>query len=504
MLIALCLWIGLPRFRTGIDLMDEGCLACGAERVLEGQVPNRDFVSLQPPLSFYAAAGMFKLFGTSLASLRILGLGIYLLIPLMTYGIARQLEDRLLSLAVAIPATVIGIPCFGFVPFAVWQGVAATAAAVLLYFWAVRCRSRPWLGLAAGVMTAAAFLARQDQGFYAAISIAAYTLVLRFGRVSLVSREVLGRNFYCWVLGMAAGLLPWGIYWFAEGALPEMFKQLVVFPVTTYAKTSSLPVPSFSRQLSLAQNAIVALYYIPPVVQILVFFWLWRRNRRGNWQLREAGVAFILVWSALYYCQVLARSDVYHLWITLVPFFILCACGWRAVLEGWDGIQARMGTGPLASTVSRGVLSAFGVAVVAWFLVSNRLVLLEQMASGQELLLPRARVNVAGGAELEDFIKTVQRSVPADRSILCLPYQPMFYFLCERRNPTRWNYLWPGDQTAEDHAMLIQQARLDPPAVVIISEETEMIRYAPDILNYVHAGFSKAGEGSGFSVYVPK
>src|ERR1019366_6838195 len=51
LLLLLCLSFGLARYRSGIDLADEGCLAYGAVRVMDGQMPNRDFVSLQPPLS---------------------------------------------------------------------------------------------------------------------------------------------------------------------------------------------------------------------------------------------------------------------------------------------------------------------------------------------------------------------------------------------------------------------------------------------------------------------
>jgi len=122
----------------------------------------------------------------------------------------------------------------------------------------------------------------------------------------------------------------------------------------------------------------------------------------------------------------------------------------------------------------------------------------------EEMMLSRAGVRVDGGAGLAHFVRLVQAAAPAGRSILCLPYEPMFYFLCERRNPTRWNYIWPGDQTAEDHRALIRQARRDPPAVVVITGEADMARYAPAILDYVHAEFRKTAEGSGFTVYLPK
>ena len=95
-------------------------------------------------------------------------------------------------------------------------------------------------------------------------------------------------------------------------------------------------------------------------------------------------------------------------------------------------------------------------------------------------------------------------TAPVDRSILCLPYQPIFYFLCERRNPTRWNYLWAGDQTPEDHERFIQQAKADPPAVVLMASETEMSRYAPRVVDYVHETYRVASESGGLKVYLPK
>ena len=81
LLLAAAIVIAYPRWKAGIDWRDEGLLAYGAVRVLNGEIPHRDFVSLQPPLSYYTAAAVFKLLGTSLAGLRVLGLSIFLLLP---------------------------------------------------------------------------------------------------------------------------------------------------------------------------------------------------------------------------------------------------------------------------------------------------------------------------------------------------------------------------------------------------------------------------------------
>jgi hypothetical protein len=72
-------------------MRDEGFLAYGAVRALEGQVPNRDFVSLQAPFSFYSTALMFRIFGISLVTLRAFGLCVYILVALLVYAVARGL-----------------------------------------------------------------------------------------------------------------------------------------------------------------------------------------------------------------------------------------------------------------------------------------------------------------------------------------------------------------------------------------------------------------------------
>jgi hypothetical protein len=46
LLLSFALTIAYPRWRAGMDWRDEGLLAYGAVRVMHGDVPQRDFVSL--------------------------------------------------------------------------------------------------------------------------------------------------------------------------------------------------------------------------------------------------------------------------------------------------------------------------------------------------------------------------------------------------------------------------------------------------------------------------
>ena len=113
------------------------------------------------------------------------------------------------------------------------------------------------------------------------------------------------------------------------------------------------------------------------------------------------------------------------------------------------------------------------------------------------------RMDSSSAKLLEGIVALIQKHAAPDRSILSLPYNPMLYFLAERRNPTRWNYLWPGDQTPDDHRALLEQAANDPPAVIVLSGEQEMQRHAPTIMDYVHSRFQAKEQLGRWRIYVP-
>lgn len=498
------LMIALPRFCNGIDIGDEGFLAYGAIRVMEGQIPNQDFFSLQPPLSFYTVAAVFKLFGTSLTTLRTLGLCIYLLIPLLVYALSRHLTRPIMALAAAVPATVLGMPFFDFVPFAVWHGVLATLVAAFFFAQAVTTSRRSW-GFLAGVATALTILSRHDQGFYLSVAICAYALV-----TSLSTKSSPGQMLGFWSFGIMMLMLPMGIYWAVYGIIPDIFNQLIAFPLTVYPKTSALPIPQFSFDQPVTINIVVALFYLPPAVMGLTAVLLLTRVLRRCFSTKDTYITYILILSMVFYCQVLTRSDVEHLLITFPPFFVLCAW-WLETASNAAGVVINKISGldrggRLVSFTSTSGTLLLASAVSALFLFYTKPLFLKSLQEpARRINLNRADVRVEAqmAAKFENLIAMIQKYVAPDRSILCLPYQPMLYFLSERRNPTRWNYLWPGDQTPQDHQNLIDQAKRDTPGMVIIFNRQNVQRYAPTIIDYVDSEYVCVGRSGVMTVYFP-
>lgn len=490
LLILLALAIAYPRWRAGIDWRDEGLLAYGAARVMAGDIPHRDFVSLQPPLSYYTSAAMFNVFGTSLATLRILGLAIFLILPLLIYGIGRNFMGAVVSFAAAVPVCLLGLPYVYFVPLAAWQGIAASLAAVLVLVTSLS--TRPFLAFPAGLLTAISLSFRHDQGLYTTASLVALIFAMIFVRDGSMGTPKLKQSLLWWVSGIGIALIPALILYWKWGALPEMYRQLIVFPFATYRKTSALPFPRFGAAKTAADTLVVLLFYLPAVVQTIAAIFLGQSLFRRRFGRREAALMFLMVWSFLVYMQVMTRSDQTHLWMTLAPFFLLTAYLWSIMLET---ISNRLWIGRLLSVGCAILLGCY-----LWML---RSVALPNVTDATErLTLPRGGVRIAQPQVVENFVRNLQTYVPPTRSILAIPYQPMFYFLCERRNPTRWNYLWPGDQTTSDQDQFVAEAERDPPAVVLLSQQRELSEYAPTIVDYVDAHYVRTGNLGGLTVYL--
>jgi hypothetical protein len=491
LLLAFAVAIAYPRWRAGIDWRDEGLLAYGAVRVMHGEVPQRDFVSVQPPLSFYTAAGIFKLCGTSLVSLRGFGLSIFLLLPLLSYGVGRNFMDPVLSFAAATPGCILGLPYCNFVPLAVWQGIAASLAAVFFFLLAA-LSTRQWLAFPAGALSALSLFLRQDQAVYTMVSIVALTIALALARGDSIPGTNLRRALLLWLAGIAIVLIPAILICWRIGALPEMFRQLILFPFTTYRKTSSLPFPRFTVWRSVWETAVVLLFYLPPFVQAIALLYLVQSVISRRFGRREALLTFLVIWSALFYLQVIIRSDFTHLAITLSPFFLLTAFGWSIVHEKIANYRKLK--------LALSVVVAILVASFLWILHSFALP--DGTRANEQLALERGGVRIEQAHVIADFVQRLQASVPPERSILVLPYQPMFYFLCERRNPTRWNYLWPGDQTAQDHERLIEEAERDPPAIVLLAQQRDVATFAPTIVEYLRARYLWTGDVGDIAIYV--
>jgi len=494
-IILLALVLGLSRYRNGIDFWDEGFVAHAAQRVMTGEMPNRDFVSPRPPLSFYIVAVMFKLFGTSLLTLRILGLCLYVTMPVLIYILTRHLAGRAMSFAAALPVLAIGQTTAVFAPYPSYQGLLATLLGAILVMRMADTGRAAW-AIAAGIVTALVFLLRQDQGGYLMIAVFAYLLALRLAKCQTPPQVRPFRLLLFWLAGLAAVLLPLLYYWYQQSAMPAMYEQLVLFPLTVYKTTYAYPMPVIDFNQPLKQNLLTVPFYLSPVVCGIIVLWLLTLLLRRRFNIHHARLTFFVVLALSSYCYVLIRSDIYHLVITGPPFFILCGWLLQVISNQMGNIFGKLFSlnlrGGRYSFVSPAVVLLACALLAAWYLYSEKDLYFWQLQNPNRLLtLKRGGVYVPNNLAdwIENTVAQLQKYSEPDQAILCLPYDPMLYFLSERRNPTSWSFIYPGDPPPDKHLDFIRQLDKDPPVVIVVEANNQMEDYAPIITHYIAAEY---------------
>ena len=86
-------------YKYGLNLWDEGGLAYGSLRVLNGEIPLVDFgFDGYPPGRYFLAALFFKIFGIHLGSIRLLFVALTSLMAILFYRVSREIMDKNFSI----------------------------------------------------------------------------------------------------------------------------------------------------------------------------------------------------------------------------------------------------------------------------------------------------------------------------------------------------------------------------------------------------------------------
>jgi 4-amino-4-deoxy-L-arabinose transferase-like glycosyltransferase len=193
-------WVTCSAF-VGMNIMrgwvpwDDGLLAQCAERVLEGQLPHRDFVDVYTGgLSFLYAAS-FRILGTNLDSIRWTLLLFTIVWIAAIYFLAKELFTdwiaagiTLLSVAWSVPNYPAGLPSWYNLFF-------ATFGVVCLFAW-LRKRSAWWL-FGAGICGGLSFIVKSIALFYVAAVLLVFLFVEQSHRQNARKKTPIYTAFLC-------------------------------------------------------------------------------------------------------------------------------------------------------------------------------------------------------------------------------------------------------------------------------------------------------------------
>lgn len=172
----------LDTFDFPASALDEGTLVAYPTRLLEGDVPHRDFQTLYGPANVWIVAAAFKIFGAGLGAERAVGLT-FRLLALGSALIIGARFGRVTAVAAATLAAVVWVPWYAQANAALTALGLALAALALISLAIERSGRRATVLLAlAGVAAGLAVLVRFDFLPAVALSVVAPLLVAREGR----------------------------------------------------------------------------------------------------------------------------------------------------------------------------------------------------------------------------------------------------------------------------------------------------------------------------------
>ena len=442
------------------------------ERVLAGDVPNRDFLHLYGPGSLWVLAAAMKGFGVSLEVQRIVGFLQQLLVAFGVLALLRPWGRLVAAVGGAITALIV-VPPIGLTALP-WVG------AVGFGLWALeRGLARPPRLAACGLLFGAALLYRPDL----AVAVGASGAVLAFG-LEPSQRKRLA----LWTL---AGTSPYLIH-VAMAGPRNVVDGLFIEPVFHLRPGRSLPLPPswdhFDGFLQRAGQLVEPPWPLPaPEGPAQLVLWLAMLVASvvvlvgaGVGTLRRTGDRRLLVMAAFaagLLPQAMQRADSTHLaWVSCVPFGFLPA----AVLEIVRHRLPRLRAAPVLAALTPLVLL---LVLVPHFTYRTWADYVAQGAGWRDVdsfvISHEGRIFRYGRADaveaVEAMLPDVERLTEPGQTLLVgsgdlsrTPYSEAFlyYLLPDLPPATRYIEMDPGVADAEGSGLAEEVAAAD---VVILS-----------------------------------
>jgi len=418
----------------GYNIYDEGLVVFNAQRIVEGDLPYRDFWTIYAPGQFYWLAMLFKVFGSVLTVERINGA----IFTLATVALLGNISFRLSA------NTRAGLISAGAMLIATNMLNGLASPVIMAMFCSALCT---WLllredrnhAVLAGLALIAATAFRHDLGAYSMIGHSLALILCGRARTTLIPLAV------TYALGLVV-LISWlGVHvgW------QSLTSNLLEFPSREFAQQRRLPWPKpLPKYWSI---------YVAPLLLVL-FALRFRHFSRAH--LIPAAVSLMML------AQVMVRSDQEHSYPGLM---------YALVLVGPIVLRRENYPKPLI------VILVLVCTVTGWRRGESDLELIRTWQTGDCALLNSGRGGfnrdcgeAPGLAQALSYM--TQHSQPRDTIFVGnAPHDrayindALFYFLSERKSASRFHELHPGvSNTAKVQQEIIEHWNRQPPDWIVL------------------------------------
>jgi hypothetical protein len=448
---------------------DEGIVLQGAERILRGEIPYRDFFSFYTPGSFYFVAFLFRLLGDSLVvarmSLAVAGAAC----SVITYALARRVCSRGIALFAASLTTAAGF-AYRFLVLHNWYSTLLACLAIYAALRSLESHKTYW-ALATGCFASLTVLFEQSKGAGLCLGLALGLVSLRIAGRGPVLRRPEIAGILC---GWSLPLLVVFTYFGAHRSLMIMLQDWA-WPLRNYTAANHVPYgwqnwsdsarntiytgPVWMRVLKIL--AVSPGFFVPvlPLVGIGLFgYWVMQlRDQKAALEDCKYYVLVSAVLSGLLLSVVIVRADIIH--------FMYLAPLWNVLLAWILGSRHLASRAPakVGPHLIPYVSLAFGMMGLAVLLT----------ATGARNRIETRRGIITTG-EKDTVIEYVQAHVLPDQEILVYPYLPLYNYLTSTRSPSPYDYFQVGMNTPQQAQKIIASLQ---------SHEVRAVLFEPSFSN---------------------
>jgi 4-amino-4-deoxy-L-arabinose transferase-like glycosyltransferase len=442
---------------------DEGILLEGGQRILDGQIPYRDFFSFYTPGSFYLMAALFKVFGNSFLVARMSLATAGAACSVVTYLLARRVCSLDFALFAAALATVSGV-AYRFLVLHNWYSTLLACLALYCVVRLVESRKPAW-AFAAGSFCSLTTMFEQSKGAGLCFGLALSLLALWIlGKKTVLQKAELASfsGGFLWPLLLIFA------YFGAQHSLGIAIEDWL-WPLRHYTSANRVPYgyqnwsddardvifhsgPFWVRAVkALAVSPGFLVPVLPLIAVGLLGYWLVEGQRvRMPFDKCKYYVVVCGVLSGLLISVLIVRTDVIHI-MYLAPF-------WYVPLV-WI-LDAR----EFRSTTLRALRPYLTLLISTSFGLMS-LAILTTATGAHNRVVTRRGVIVTG--EQDTVIAYVENNTVPGEKILVYPYLPLYYYLTGTRSPASLDYFQPGMNTPEQAQEIIASLQSQNVSIVV-------------------------------------
>lgn len=269
---ALLFLVLLLPIKTPFNIYDEGFAVYNSERVLNGDIPYKDFWTIYPPGQFYVIAALFKIFGTNLLVSRLYDTLVRFAIVVCVYLLARKMSYRAGPALYACTMVSLLLGLAGSYNYAVFPALALCLLAILILIGYVASGKQSCL-LLTGVLLGIAIFFRWDIGLFAIASIISTVIFLVIFPETPECRNLIKELFSLRQLALSLVamimVVLFGYGWIVlHSGFDNLWNQMIIVPATLFSDDRKLPFPSIVPSVSELNSWIQ--FYVPLFLYALI------------------------------------------------------------------------------------------------------------------------------------------------------------------------------------------------------------------------------------------